>query len=1248
MSWSGRGAGRGGRFGIASGMRPVSELARISIADQLEDFQRSNLTEYTFQPGLSNHDRAVVHNECKKYGFASKSHGKDEDRRVTVYKHQRQHRQRADVYDLPFCDSSLSALERYFEAFPPTETELHAAALGQDTTGASAFGNHEDGSQPAGRHKRKSHKAKEKGAACFSSEQVAAKHTAWAARQQSVAVQPLVASRTALPIAPYREEIVGAVRGHQVVLIAGETGCGKTTQVPQYLLEDAWSTGQPCRIMCTQPRRISAVSIAERVAAERGEQVGDNVGYTIRLESKGGPHCSLIFCTNGVLLRKLTQGEGVQDVTHIVVDEIHERDRFADFLLILLRDILPQQPHLRLILMSATLHIDLFSQYFGGCPVVNVPGFTYPVQDFYLEDVLSMIGYAGQNGLTPSQPASARNGNSRKRRPSAPQVGPETRQRVEEAIMQAFLRGNDEDFEVLLEVTGAASMDEGGEGAPCINVPHDATGATALMAAAGKGRIEDVGVLMANGADLQQTSMDGSTAYDWAVRFGHTEIAELLQAHMEDSERVDALTASAEALSHYQSNTDADEVDLLLIETLLMYICGEGPYSRQEETGVPLGAVLVFMPGWHEIICLKDFLEAKPGFKSSKYQILPLHSMVPAADQRRVFVRPPVGTRKIVLATNIAETAITIDDVVCVINSGRLKEKSYDPYTEVSTLQSAWISAASEKQRRGRAGRCQQGVCFHMYSKQRSEALAAFQLPELKRSPLDEMCLQVKLLDGLAKGRSVAAFLAKAVEPPADAAVNNAVRLLETIGALEEGTEALTVLGRHLAALPLPPRVGKMLLYGLLFGCLDPILTVACSMAYRDPWVLPVDSGARRAATAIKAQMAADAGGCSDHLALVKAYNCWAAARLTGRERQFAAASYVSHATMCMLEGMRSQLLGELQTRGLVTSLQGVSQRAGEASLVRSVLACGFYPQLGHLLPPPAFGAQRKKGTILTGKGEKITIHPASVNSALEVPPPPPGAPRLCPVMIFEEITRGDARMYVQAATAVNPHALILVAAHMRLAQDEDNDNQPAPEGGEPDEAILVLDEWLHLRVPLLGVGPMAVLRQRIGAAFAAKVQHPTSPLAPHMQGALETAAQVFVMEAGGSGTGSLAGASHQHSNGNGRGGFGRGALGGRGFGSFGGRGQVVGGGGRGPPIGGGGRGRGRTAAVQGSGDNWQQGQNRAAAPHNSGAAADPFRNAGVWSEKEWEVRAPPVSLEVVSSSASTVIIKEGQLGGLW
>ncbi|KAL4451226.1 hypothetical protein ABPG77_009298 [Micractinium sp. CCAP 211/92] len=1186
----GDGGGRGGRGGgrLRPGQRPVAETVRLSITEQLEAFQQSDEQEYRFPPGLSNHDRAVVHAECKRYGFTSKSHGKGDDRCVSVYKPQRRRAEQDPAFEMPLGRDSLSALASYFQAHPPSDSELAViAGQGHDVDLQEAYGTGEAGSseedeeeegeeggsgeggkpgagsscaaQPPAAGQQEQQGAEQadgagkrgrrggggaKHAAAFDEAEVARRRVLWEQRIQRPQMQGLIAGRQALPIAAYREEIISALDSHQVVLVAGETGCGKTTQVPQFILEDAWARGKGCRVICTQPRRISAVSVADRVAAERGESTGENVGYSIRLESRGGPSSSLMFCTNGVLLRMLTgvAREPLAHVTHLVVDEIHERDRFADFLLILVRDLLPSQPHLRVVLMSATLHVDLFSGYFGGCPVVRVPGFTHPVEDFYLESILQLTGYQEAavqqvGGLTGGSGAAGGAANQ------AARVPKEARRQIEEAIEAAFTQGSDEAFEVLLEVTGAAGAEDMAAGAPGVNVQHSTKGATALMAAAVHGRADVVSTLLSNGADPSVALPGGKAARDLAEMYGHAEVVEVLDEYAEQALAAEELANAALALSAYQAATDADEVDLGLTEALLQYICQEGPFRKPAggaadeaaEGGQALGAVLIFLPGWDEIVRLKDRLEGSPAFGSSRYQLMPLHSMVAPAEQRRVFVRPPPGVRKIVMATNIAETAITIDDVVVVINSGRLKEKSFDPYTNVSTLMSTWISRASEKQRRGRAGRCQPGVCFHMYSKARSEALADFQLPELRRSPLDEMCLQVKLLESPTQPSiSIAEFLGKAVEPPLQQAVTSAIQLLEDIGALNE-REHLTSLGRHLAALPLPPALGKMLLYGVLFSCLDPVLTVACVMAYRDPWVLPAASDARQQAALIRSRLSSDAGGASDHLATIKAFNQWKSAAARGTDRGYCSHNFLSPATMNMLDGMRSQLLSELVSRGFVQSLEAASTNAQRSDLVRAVLACGFYPHMGRLLPLPP-NDRKARTSVLTRKGEKVRVHPASVNAKLSVEAPRDGEPEFAAMVFFDEITRGDAFMYMKSCTAMHPHPLLLVAAHVYIAQDlqaEDEDGEegvasamggvhlgdgagglPGPSGHlQAATALLVVDRWLRFRVPFASVAQLMALRLRLAEAFAARVRHPAAPLPPLLEQALATAAQLFLCE---------------------------------------------------------------------------------------------------------------------------------------
>ncbi|CAN1133895.1 DExH-box ATP-dependent RNA helicase DExH1 [Linum perenne] len=208
-------------------------------------------------------------------------------------------------------------------------------------------------------------------------------------------VKEIQSFREKLPAFKAKAEFLKAVTENQVLVISGETGCGKTTQLPQYILEEEISAlrGGTCSIICTQPRRISAISVAARVSSERGETLGESVGYQIRLESKRSALTRLLFCTTGVLLRQLVQDPNLNGITHLLVDEIHERGMNEDFLLIILRDLLPRRPDLRLILMSATINADLFSKYFGNAPTIHIPGFTFPVAEFFLEDLLEKSRY---------------------------------------------------------------------------------------------------------------------------------------------------------------------------------------------------------------------------------------------------------------------------------------------------------------------------------------------------------------------------------------------------------------------------------------------------------------------------------------------------------------------------------------------------------------------------------------------------------------------------------------------------------------------------------------------------------------------------------------------------------------------------------------------------------------------------------------------------------------------------------------
>ena len=229
-------------------------------------------------------------------------------------------------------------------------------------------------------------------------------------------------ARDGLPAAMLREQLKERLATQDVIVVSGETGSGKTTQVPQFLLEIETEAGQggACSVVCTQPRRIAAISVAERVSSERGEPApgerGAAVGYAVRLDSATSADTKLLFCTTGILLRRLASDPALASVTHVVVDEVHERTLQGDFLIALLKDLVGHRRAagypLKVILMSATLDSDLIASYFGGCPTLHAPGRTFPVEQLFLEDAMEVTGYV----LAPDAPAALRPGGARRDR----------------------------------------------------------------------------------------------------------------------------------------------------------------------------------------------------------------------------------------------------------------------------------------------------------------------------------------------------------------------------------------------------------------------------------------------------------------------------------------------------------------------------------------------------------------------------------------------------------------------------------------------------------------------------------------------------------------------------------------------------------------------------------------------------------------------------------------------------------------
>ncbi|CAN4089642.1 unnamed protein product [Withania somnifera] len=759
--------------------------------------------------------------------------------------------------------------------------------------------------------------------------------------RESEKVKAMISFREKLPAFKVKRDFMEAVANNQVLVVSGETGCGKTTQLPQFILEEEISSlrGVGCNIICTQPRRISAISVAARVCSEIGENLGDTVGYQIRLESKRSDQTHLLFCTTGVLLRRLVQDPDLTGVSHLLVDEIHERGMNEDFLLIILRDLLPRRPDLRLILMSATINAELFSKYFRDAPTIYIPGLTHPVAELFLEDVLEKTRYLIKSEADKFQ------GNSRRR-----------------------MRQQDSKRDPLTEL------------------------------------FEDLDI----GSQYKGYSMmTRQSLEDWS----------------------------------------GSQLDSGLVEAAIEYICRfEGE-----------GAILVFLSGWDEISKMLDKIKTNNFLGDTrKFLVLPLHGSMPTINQREIFDRPPANTRKIVLATNIAESSITIDDVVYVIDCGKAKETSYDALNKLACLLPSWISKASAHQRRGRAGRIQPGVCYRLYPKVIYDAMAQYQLPEILRTPLQELCLHIKSL----QFGAIESFLAKALQPPDALSVHNAIELLKTIGALDD-TEELTPLGRHLCSLPLDPNIGKMLLMGSIFQCLNPALTIAAALAHRDPFVLPINR--KEEADAAKRSFAGDS--CSDHIALLKAYEGWKDAKRCGKERAFCWENFVSPVTLQMMEDMRNQFIDLLSDIGFVDKSRGAkayNEYSDDLEMVCAILCAGLYPNVVQCK------RRGKRTAFYTKEVGKVEIHPASVNAGAH--------PFPLPYLVYSEKVKTSS-IYIRDSTNISDYSLLMFGGNLTPSKSGDG--------------IEMLGGYLHFSASKSVLDLIKKLRGELDKILKRKIEEP-------------------------------------------------------------------------------------------------------------------------------------------------------------
>ncbi|XP_013858223.1 probable ATP-dependent RNA helicase YTHDC2 [Austrofundulus limnaeus] len=1104
----------------------IDEVVKIAVNLSLERFRYSDEKEMEFPSSFSSTERAFVHRLAQSLGYISKSKGKGSNRFLTIRKKDVSAKPQPNI-SLSLSQSSLYFIRSLLQRFPISKKERTDMQL-----------NSKNGVTLAAEMENSYDKNRASGRLTNGIPMVPQRRT----------TSELDDFRCSLPVHKHQDEIVQLIRENRVVIVVGETGSGKTTQIPQFLLDNCSKNGQPCRIFCTQPRRLAAIAVAERVAAERGESVGQTVGYHIRLESRVSPKTLLTFCTSGVLLRTLMAGDGsLTTVTHVIVDEVHERDGLTDFLLTKMRDVLQKIPSLRLILSSAALDVDLFLQYFGSCPVIYLEGRQFDVTEYFLEDILKLTGF-NRKDMNVYKEEKQKKEKKQKRLTEwceAVEISADVEKQQSPSILSAGQASGGGDGEVWasthLNDSGAGQLelwlvkemdscitniflheDQDAFGQlfnlllnESVNVDytHSETGCTALMVAAGRGFLPQVQQLLSMGADINMKAANGWTALDFTKHFKQAEALDLLNSSiplregssLEESALTPAGSAELspeeqELLKLYHHSFDDQWVDLELIMTLLHNIC-----STTSE-----GAVLIFLPGYDEIVSLRDLIlydDKRFSSQHESYQVFTLHSDMQTMDQKRAMKPTPPGVRKIILSTNIAETSITINDVVFVIDSGKVKEKSFDTFSRVSMLKTVWVSKASVLQRKGRAGRCQPGICFHLFSQLRFNNMLEFQVPQLLRMPLQELCLQTKLL--APSSSPVAEFLSKAPQPPPKHVIQSAVQMLKTIDALDQN-EDLTDLGYHLADLPIEPHLGKMVLCAVMLKCLDPILTIACTLAYRDPFILPSEGSQKKAALQCRKRFSSNTF--SDHMALLRAFQAWQKARSDGWERSFCEKNFLSQATMDMILGMRTQLLGQLRAIGFVrarggSDIRDVNLNSENWAMVKAALVAGMYPNMIHV--------NKETSLLSSNREKKVLFHPTCVLSQLQN-----GSAKSAPALptewlIYDEMSRGHRMASVRCCTLVTSITVAIFAGSTKSicsglhepAEQRMNDSpeDDLSDSDTEDQVEMKLDDWLVFQLEKQAAGLVSELRQKWQNLFIKRIRCPSKPWSQQDEAIIQT-----------------------------------------------------------------------------------------------------------------------------------------------
>lgn len=717
--------------------------------------------------------------------------------------------------------------------------------------------------------------------------------------------QKVLAARMKLPIWEHKEEVIKLIESNPVVIIKGSTGCGKTTQVSQFILDSYIKAGNGanCNIIVTQPRRISAISIAERVAFERCEELRDgkySVGYSVRFDHiYPRPYGSILFCTTGHLLRRI-QG-GLKGVSHLIIDEVHERDINTDLLLIIIRDLIKLDLNIHVIIMSATLGVSHFQKYFDCSNVLEIDSHVFPVQRYYLEDTIEMIKWR-----------------------------PRTLSYLE----------------------------------------------------------DDVEIMESD------NDIDNTNQFDYPKSISQNTI--------------DLLKELKEGVICYE-----------LILSLLEYI----------DSLTITGSILIFLPGWNSIFALLNYLKRHHIFgNESKFLLLPLHSQLSNKDNNRIFQHSV--QRKIILSTNIAETSITIDDVVFVIDTCLIKRKLYSSSTNVTSFLVDWVSQSNIQQRQGRAGRVRSGYFFVLCTKKRFNMLEEFKKPEILVSSLVETALLVKYL-GFG---SVVKFLEKALDPPSSKSVEEACKTLRTINAFDANDE-LTSLGKILAKLPIDPRIGRMIMESILLNVAGPITTIAAASSINFELFVTTDLN-----LLLQTLFQLDEERYSDHIIAFKAFN---SLNLPGQSYN----SYpcINYNSISVVQNARRQLVSILIGCGFndqIFNNNKYSCTSNEFDIIAGLLITAFYPNVC---------IHKDTRRILTNEERIGLIHKTSVFYSYVYNHKLPKTTKLkSPLFVYSEKSQNKNLISSKQMTMVSFLHLLLfgVKRFVGLAND-----------------IILLDGWIEIKI---------------------------------------------------------------------------------------------------------------------------------------------------------------------------------------